>query len=70
MEPIICQNDAAVVLNKVKEYLIDGKSIKDLCLLEQNNDQIIFLLGDAKISEDGARIWWDGYSSGLKAALS
>lgn len=70
MEPIICQNDAAIVLNEVKEYLANGKSIKDVCLLVQNNDQIVFLLSDNKISEDKARIWWDGYSSGLKAALS
>lgn len=70
MEPIICQNNAEIVLNKVKEYLSTGKSIKDICLLDQNNNQIVFLLGDTKISEDKARIWWDGYSSGLKAALS
>lgn len=70
MEPIICQNDAEIVLKKVKEYLENGKPIKDICLLDQNNDQIVFLLGDSKISEDKARIWWDGYSSGLKAALS
>ncbi|KKK51118.1 hypothetical protein LCGC14_3118180 [marine sediment metagenome] len=70
MEPIICQNDAEIVLNRVKEYLATGKQIKDVCLLDQNNDQIVFLLGDAEISEDKARIWWDGYSSGLKAALS
>ena len=69
MEPIICQNDATVVLNKVKEYLSKGKSIKDMCILDHNNDQIVFLLGDSNISEDKARIWWDGYSSGLKAAL-
>lgn len=70
MEPIICQNDAAIVLSKVKEYLADGKTIKDVCVLDQNNDQIVFLLGATRISEDKARIWWDGYSSGLKAALS
>lgn len=70
MEPIICQNDAQIVLNKMKEYLADGKTIKDVCLLDQNNDQIVFLLGETKISEERARIWWDGYSSGLKAALS
>lgn len=70
MEPIICQNEAEIVLNKVKEYLSSGKSIKDVCILDQNNDQIVFLLGDSDISEDKARIWWDGYSQGMKAALS
>jgi hypothetical protein len=70
VEPIICQNDAGIVLNKVKEYLLNGKIVKDVCVLDQNNDQIVFLLGDSNISEDKARIWWDGYSSGLKAALS
>lgn len=70
MEPIICPNDAAIVLKKVKEYLGSGKEIKDICLLDQNKDQIVFFLGDTKISEDKAHIWWDGYSSGLKAALS
>lgn len=69
MEPIICQNKAEIVLNKVKEYLSSGKSIKDVCILDQNNDQIVFLLGDSYISEDKARIWWDGYSQGMKAAL-
>lgn len=70
MEPIICQNNAEIVLIKLKEYLANKKSIKDICILDQNNDQIVFLLGDSEISEDKARIWWDGYSSGLKAALS
>ncbi len=70
MEPIICQNEADIVLKKVKEYLSEGNSIKDICVLDQNDDQIVFLLGDSDISEDKARIWWDGYSSGLKAALS
>ncbi len=70
MEPIICQNDAEIVLNKMKEYLLNGKSIKDILVLDRNNDQIVFLLEDSSISEDQARIWWDGYNSGLKAALS
>lgn len=70
MEPIICQNDAKVVLKKIKEYLGSGKPIKDICVLDHNDEQIVFLLGDSNISEDKARIWWDGYSSGLKAALS
>lgn len=69
MEPIICKNDAGIVLIKVKEYLASGKSIKDVCVLDQNNEQVIFLLGETEISEDKARIWWDGYSSGMKAAL-
>lgn len=70
MEPIICQNDAGIVLKRVKEFLANNKPIKDVCLLDQNNDQIVFLLGDTEISEDKARIWWDGYSEGMKAALS
>jgi len=69
VEPI-CQNNSEIVLNRVKEYLSTGRSIKDICILDQNNDQIVFLLSDNTISEDKARIWWDGYSSGLKAALS
>ncbi len=70
MEPIICQNDAEIVLKKLKEYLATGKAIKDVCLLDRNNDQIVFLIGDTKVDEDKARIWWDGYSTGMKAALS
>jgi len=70
VDPIICQNDAGIVLKRVKEYLSSGKTIKDLCILDQNNNQIVFLLGEDKISEEKARIWWDGYSSGMKAALS
>jgi len=70
VEPIICQNDAEIVLKKMKEYLKSGKFIKDVCILDRNTDQIVFLLGDSEISDDKARIWWDGYSSGLKAALS
>jgi hypothetical protein len=69
VEPIICKNDAEVVLNKVKEYLSEDKVIKDICILDHNNEQIVFLLGNTEISEDKARIWWDGYAAGLKAAL-
>jgi len=69
VDPIICQNNAETVLEQVKEYLVN-KTLKDICILDKNNDQIVFLLGDTEISEDKARTWWDGYTSGLKAALS
>lgn len=69
MEPFICQNDAEIVLQKVKEYLASGKVIKDLCILHRNEQQIVFLLDETEVSEQVAKIWWDGYSSGLKAAL-
>lgn len=70
MDPIICQNDAGIVLSKIKEYLTNSKTVQDICILEENDDQIVFLLGEKKISEKDAKIWWSGYSAGMKAALS
>lgn len=67
--PIICQNDAEILIHKMKEFLENEESIKDICLLEKNNEQVVFLLSDKSISEEKAKIWWSGYSEGLKAAL-
>lgn len=69
MEPIICKNDGNIVLSKMKEYLTKNEMIKDICILEQNGEQIVFLLADHCISEETAKIWWNGYSAGMKAAL-
>jgi len=68
--PIICQNNAAIVLNKIKEYLANDKLVQDICVLEENDEQIVFLLGEKEIKEKEAKIWWSGYSAGLKAVLS
>ncbi len=53
----------------IREFLQQGGIIKDIYLVDTNNTQVVFLLHDAPISEESAKIWWNGYSEGLKAAL-
>lgn len=69
MKPIICQNDAEIVINKIQEFIHDGGTIRDICVVDKNESQIVILLGDKPIDQEKARIWWSGYSEGLKAAL-
>ena len=69
MKPIICQNDAEIVINKIQEFIAGGSIIKDICVVDKNESQIVILLGNKPISEEKAKIWWNGYSEGLKAAL-
>ena len=70
MIPIICSNDAGIVLSTIAKYLDGGeKIIKDLVLVEKNDNQIVFLIDDQPIQKDAAQIWWSGYSAGLKATL-
>ncbi len=69
MKPIICQNDAEIVINKIQEFVHNGGIIKDICMIDKNESQVVMLLSDKSISQEKARIWWNGYSEGLKAAL-
>jgi len=70
MGPIICSKDPQSILNAIKDYLNNGtKNIQDILLVEINNEQIIFLVDSQPIDADKAKIWWNGYSAGLKSAL-
>lgn len=69
MHPIICSNSADAVVNALKEYLRDGKNIKDIQTIESKGNQIVFLVDDKVIKDGFAEIWWSGYSEGMKIAL-
>ena len=69
MTPIICSNNVEIVLNSIRAYLTHDE-IKDLVLVESNNEQVVFLVDSKAIPEDAAQIWWAGYSEGLKVALN
>lgn len=69
MKPIICDNDAEIVINKIQDFIQAGGTIKDICIIEKNSSQIVMLLSDRTISQEKAKIWWNGYSEGLKVAL-
>ena len=70
MDPIICSNDAKIVIKTIEKYLQkDDKTIKDIQLVEANDTQIVFLV-DAKPMQPGvAQIWWSGYAEGMKTGL-
>jgi hypothetical protein len=71
VDPIICAKDAGIVLQSISNYLESGnKIIKDIQLMEQNESQIVFVVDDKPISKEAARIWWSGYSAGMKAVLT
>ena len=71
MNPIICENNGQVVASKIKEFLQEYGIIKDICIVDSNNSQIVLLLDHASaLNEKDAKIWWNGYSEGMKAALA
>ena len=69
MEAIICKNDVRIVLSRIQGFLKKGGIIKDLYALEIDNDQMVLILHDKEIDESTAKIWWNGYSQGMKVAL-
>lgn len=69
MNPIICSNNVETVLDSLSRYLAGDKIIKDIQLMEQNDTQVVFLVDEKKINKEAAKIWWSGYSEGLKIAL-
>jgi len=70
VDPIICSKDAKIVIQTIEKYLQKGnKTIKDIQLVETNDNQIVFLVDAKPISEEAAQIWWSGYSEGMKAVL-
>ncbi len=69
MEPIICKNDAQIVIERIQEFLQSGRIIKDLITVDSSKNQIIIMISDKSINSDSAKIWWNGYSAGLKSAL-
>ncbi len=69
MEAIICKNDVNIVLIRIQEFLKEGGTIGGVCVVEQNADQVVILLDEKHISEDSAKVWWSGFSQGMKTAL-
>jgi len=70
MDPIICSKDTETVISAIKDYLRDEtKSIKDILLIEHSGTQLILLVDNKPIQKDSAKIWWSGYSEGLRIAL-
>lgn len=71
MDPIICARDGKIVLNAIKEYLKNkDKCIEDLVIVETKENQVVFLVNDKTIDSEAAKIWWSGYSEGMRIALN
>ena len=70
MFPIICKKDKIdAILSQMKEYLLNGRIIKDMHIVDSSDDQIVIILSDNKITEERANDWWSGYLAGMKQAL-
>jgi len=70
MIPVICSNNAENIIDSIKKYIKNNKTLQDIVLIEQNDKQVVLLLSDKEINDDQAAIWWSGYSEGLKVALN
>ena len=66
MKTIICENKDILV--NLKEFLNDKGSIADIFVIEQEENNVVFLLNDkSKITPELAQIWWEGYQAGMGA---
>jgi len=66
LQPIICKNDAADVLNSIQEYLENGSIIKSVYVVDTTDDQIVVLVSDEEVTRQMAEIFWVGYQSALR----
>lgn len=69
MKAIICDNNINIIIQKLQDFLDSDGIIKGVYLADHNNDQIVLLIGNSPINEEAAKIWWNGYSEGMKAIL-
>jgi len=68
MSPVICSNDVETVLNKLKEFVEKHGMIKSLRVIENTDDQIVFLLDEKEtITHKEANLFWSGYKAALES---
>jgi len=67
LETIICKNDIKIVLSKIEELLQNTKNIKNIKVVDENDDEIVILVSDTSITEREAKMWWSGYQAWLLA---
>jgi len=65
MEPIICDNDARKLVQKIQEYVSAGGIIKSLRIVDFTDRQIVLLVGEEEISQQMAEIFWKGWQAAL-----
>jgi len=68
IEPIICQNDAKEIVDKIRTKLKDSfteEPLKDIYVVDSSDNQVVILLSNAKISDQVAKIFWAGFHSAL-----
>ena len=65
LEPIICKNDIRTAVNKIQEYLENGRIIKGIYLVDHNEGQIVLLISDEEVTQQVAEIFWTGYQAAL-----
>jgi hypothetical protein len=69
MHPIICKNEAELIVKQIREYILKGGEIKDIHLVDDSDSQVVLVVSDHKITAERASDWWSGYTAGLKQAL-
>ncbi len=69
MYPIICQNNIGAIIKRLQDFLSEGGIIKSIYFVEQDKTQVILLVAEEVIDKQMAKVWWSGYSEGMKAAL-
>ncbi len=65
MEPIICQKDVRIIVNKIQEYLQNNGIIKGIRLVDDTGNQVVLLVDEEVIEQKVADAWWSGYNSFL-----
>lgn len=50
----------------MQEYLQKGHTILSVCLLDENEDQVVILIDEKLINQEYAKIWWEGYKAALE----
>lgn len=67
IHPIICQNDLAVIISKIEEYLNEDRIVKGIKLVDQTDEQVVLLISEEPIDQKMADIWWSGFNAFLGA---
>ena len=68
IEFIICKNTVESVVESLQKAIkkgISGNPIKDMCLVDSNEQDIVIIISNNTIGKDVASAFWLGYQSAL-----
>ena len=69
LDVIICKNTAESIVESMQKAIkkgVDGNPLKDICLVDSAEEDVVIIISNDIIGKDIAKAFWLGYQSAIK----